>query len=590
MRERGFFLIGCITLIMGLQTVQGQVILQAVRQGQLDSVRVILSKDPTAVEAKDGAGRTPLHMAANGGHVDIFELLIEKGADPKVKTQANTTTLHYAALGGHLNIVNRLIELGVGLDEKNFQTATPLYYACMNGHLSVVRLLAEKGADIEALDGEQGNALQTAAAGGHLETVRFLIDQGANVDCIDINGRTALYFAGRSGNKELVQLLISKGLDPEVADKFGKNALMAAAEAGHGDLALHLIKSGASVNTKSADGSTLLYGAVVGKQVQLAEAVIAAGVDIHAKNQFEQTAIDLAKAINDSAMVVFLGKKGAKASPIRKYKGTYLGLTPPGDEPILFAPGLVSTSDGNERDVDWTADGNELYFTWWKPRMGWDIMVLRQQGDAWSKPTKASFSSPFLEAEAFLTPDEHQLYFISNRPAGEGAPQNWEIWSSARNGDDWDAPKMLGGAFKGGFYTTFTDAGDMYLTLDNDLQFARKNDSGFDDPVRLSENVNSDQAEYNSFIAMDESYLIFTSTGWSDGEDLHICFRKSDGSWSKAMNMGPSVNSFARDYCPSVSPDGKYFFFSSRRYGTEDIFWMDASIIQTLKEKALGGK
>ena len=51
--------------------------------------------------------------------------------------------------------------------------------------------------------------------------------------------------------------------------------------------------------------------------------------------------------------------------------------------------------------------------------------------------------------------------------------------------------------------------------------------------------------------------------------------------------MGPEINSFERDYCPYVSPDGKYFFFSSRRYGTEDIFWLDAQVIEDLKPQEL---
>jgi len=103
--------------------------------------------------------------------------------------------------------------------------------------------------------------------------------------------------------------------------------------------------------------------------------------------------------------------------------------------------------------------------------------------------------------------------------------------------------------------------------------------------------VNSKDGEYNSFVAPDDSYLIFTSIRAEDnyGEgDLYICFHKQDGTWTRAINMGPEINSFARDYCPSVSPDGKYFFFSSRKYGTEDIFWVDAAIIHHLKEKALG--
>ena len=126
----------------------------------------------------------------------------------------------------------------------------------------------------------------------------------------------------------------------------------------------------------------------------------------------------------------------------------------------------------------------------------------------------------------------------------------------------------------------------MYYTINRDLSKARYSNGKFDKPVKLSSNVNTKEGEYNSFIAEDESYLIFTSVGLGDsyGEgDLYISFRRKDGSWTKAKNMGPKINSFARDYCPSVSPDGKYFFFSSRKLGTEDIYWVDARIIENLR-------
>jgi Tol biopolymer transport system component len=130
----------------------------------------------------------------------------------------------------------------------------------------------------------------------------------------------------------------------------------------------------------------------------------------------------------------------------------------------------------------------------------------------------------------------------------------------------------------------------MYFTgSDNDLYRSRYVKGEFRTPESLGGNINTSEAEYNAFVASDESYIIFTSHGWGEGlgeYDLYISYRKQDGSWTRAMNMGPRINSFARDYCPSVSPDGRYFFFASSRLGTEDIFWMDASVIEDLKSDA----
>jgi len=48
--------------------------------------------------------------------------------------------------------------------------------------------------------------------------------------------------------------------------------------------------------------------------------------------------------------------------------------------------------------------------------------------------------------------------------------------------------------------------------------------------------------------------------------------------------MGGAVNSDKREFCPMLSPDGKNFFFSSKRTGEGDIFWVDAKVIEALKD------
>jgi Tol biopolymer transport system component len=272
-------------------------------------------------------------------------------------------------------------------------------------------------------------------------------------------------------------------------------------------------------------------------------------------------------------------------------KGDYLGQKKPGLKPEIFAPGIISTSELNERDVSFSSDGKEFYFTQWPQEGNWDIMFMRQENGQWTEPQKTSFSGNHNEAEAFFTPDEQQLFFISNRPKdGNGNPETWEIWFVKREGKEWGTPRILGSPFEGGYYTTFTKDWVMYYTAINaenaDLFLSKYVNGKFGEPERLGDNVNTGKHEYNSFIAPDESFLIFTSDGWEDGYgegDLYICFRREDGIWTRARNMGLGVNSSALDYCPSVSPDGKYFFFSSRRLGSEDIFWVDAKIIEKLR-------
>jgi hypothetical protein len=281
----------------------------------------------------------------------------------------------------------------------------------------------------------------------------------------------------------------------------------------------------------------------------------------------------------------------AQGDNVPVFKGPYLGQKPPGLGPEVFAPGIISTSEFNERDANFSSDGKELYFTRWPQGGDWDVMCMRQEKGQWTEPRRASFSGDYHEAEAFFTPEEQQIFFISNRPKeGTGNPETMEIWSVKKERKEWGTPRILGSPFEGGFYTTFTKGWVMYYTLNADLYLSKYVKGKFLKPERLGDNVNTENYEYNSFIAPDESFLIFTSHGWGDsfGEgDLYICFRREDGTWTRARNMGSGVNSSALDYCPSVSPDGKYFFFSSRRSGNEDIYWVDAKILENLRTKGM---
>jgi hypothetical protein len=195
-------------------------------------------------------------------------------------------------------------------------------------------------------------------------------------------------------------------------------------------------------------------------------------------------------------------------------KGPYLGQKPPGLLPEVFAPGIVSTTELNERDVSFSSDGKEFYFTQWPRDGNWNVMCMRQENGQWTVPHSASFSGNYHEAEAFFTPDEGQIFFISNRPKkGNGNPEKWEIWFVKREGKDWGNPQILGSPFEGGFYTTFTKDWVMYYTAGNaenaDLYLSKYYDGKFGKPERLGNSVNTEKNEYNSFIAPDESFLIF---------------------------------------------------------------------------------
>ncbi len=89
----------------------------------------------------------------------------------------------------------------------------------------------------------------------------------------------------------------------------------------------------------------------------------------------------------------------------------------------------------------------------------------------------------------------------------------------------------------------------------------------------------------------DGSYLIFASSrpgGFGQG-DLYVSFRQADGSWGEGVNLGKCINTDQMDFCPMVTPDGKYLFFS-RRWGASwdattagDVYWVDVRVLDQFR-------
>ena len=122
---------------------------------------------------------------------------------------------------------------------------------------------------------------------------------------------------------------------------------------------------------------------------------------------------------------------------------------------------------------------------------------------------------------------------------------------------------------------------------DSDLYMSKYLKGKYQKPVNLGQKLNTEYHEWDTYIAPDESYMIYCSTmpGGLGSDDLYVTFRQKDGSWSKPIHMGTEINSEKSENRPYVTPDGKYLFYTSTKTGKRDIYWVDAKIIEQFKPK-----
>lgn len=85
------------------------------------------------------------------------------------------------------------------------------------------------------------------------------------------------------------------------------------------------------------------------------------------------------------------------------------------------------------------------------------------------------------------------------------------------------------------------------------------------EPESLSDAVNSEYDETESYIALDESFMIFISIRPVATDTSTFISATTEPAVGQRPNLGRKVNSEGYDLNPMVSPDGKYFFFASDR-------------------------
>ena len=183
-------------------------IIELIEKNDVQGVRALLERDPTAAAARDEHGLSALTRAA---YTNPELVAAVRAADPPL--DAWDTIL-----------IGEADPLPAP-DEWSPDGFTPLHLAAYAGNAEAARRLLERGADpnlVARASFARVTPLGTAAFAGSVEVARLLLDNGADANASGEGGGGPLHTAAQNGNRELVELLLEHGADPSAATDAGQ--------------------------------------------------------------------------------------------------------------------------------------------------------------------------------------------------------------------------------------------------------------------------------------------------------------------------------------------------------------------------------
>ncbi|MCP4290773.1 MAG: hypothetical protein GY780_02940 [bacterium] len=517
-----------ITILPHLSFAEDAEIIQLIMEQKQEQVIEKLKANPELLETKNESFNSSLlHIAAQAKSNRVLEYLFTTDLDLETINWDNHTAMHWAAYVENLEGIDLLVSAGANLEAKTYKGETPLRIAVQYGKTAAVKSLINAGADCETKAKNDVTLMHAVATGGNAETTELLLNKGLDIDIRNLFGKTPLHYAAQSDNVDVLEILVKRGAKLEAIDVSGRNPL---------DYAL--------------------------------------------------------KDDNEKAKDV-LEKSGLKATGTQfpTLKGPYLGQTPPGKSPKMFAPGLVST-EGWEFAPTFISGGNEILFT---RRGGEDglrrntILTTDSYSGIWSRPENTHFSGEYFDYEPFVINQGARLIFGSRRPSSSD-DQSGDVsyWVLDRQANAWTNLRQFGPPLAGrhAMFPTMADNGNLYFSSnpdqegsDSDLFVSTFNNGTYNEPRTLGKNLDRLIPKMHPFIAPDESYVLFDAQPQApENYDsfIYVSFHDEDGSWTEPRRINLEHPEIRTHGIASVTPDGKYMFFSSGG----NIFWVDAAIIQ----------
>ena len=259
----------------------------------------------------------------------------------------------------------------------------------------------------------------------------------------------------------------------------------------------------------------------------------------------------------------------------------YMNDSKPGNTPVIFGKGIVSVDGENTHACTFSPDGKMLLFSRYPEKKSY---VMTFSNGQWSDPKEAFFEGK----ETSFSSDGNKVFYYKN---------GGDIYYNEKTENSWGNSTSVGNVINTSeteYYPSITSDGTLFFSRngkwnEGQILYSSYTNGKYDTPVNIGLPVNTGGA-LHAYVAPDKSYMLFNSPreGSFTQLDIWISFRKFDESWSEPKNLGKAINSGADAIlCPTVSPDGKYLFFTKLNLTTQTgyVYWVSTNFIDVLKIK-----
>lgn len=271
-------------------------------------------------------------------------------------------------------------------------------------------------------------------------------------------------------------------------------------------------------------------------------------------------------------------------------KGPYFGQKPPGLTPEVFAPSIVSINGRFEGGISFSPDLEEMYFGANNEDDETHVYFSKLQDNQWTPIKRANFTNGRKREEIhpFVSPNGRKIYFT----ALDSAFLDEKLWYVNRLEDSWSEAILLESPINDDlvFYPNQAKNGDLYyFNLSKFKMYSAPNRNG-EFPETREVGI---EFGHHGFISPSQDYLLVTDRNKEDvsrkDNDVYVYFKNQDGTWTKPINLGSTINTNFNEKSPSITPDGKYLFFGRDERdiepGLSNIHWVSTEVIDRLRPK-----